>query len=153
MKNKKIIIGVFVVVLIAIIATVVLLLPKKDNGITKYTVITDYKFITMMNDGGSYVSIYYDIDLKSGVVTKLEDSYVGFEGFKYQGKELYKKTLKGNIVKELRKLLEDLVEKEDKNDNNNYSPFVIKYDDKEKDIYNDDSIKSLKEKLTEIDKY
>ena len=153
MKNKRIIIGGLLVVLIAVIVSVIVLLPKKDNGINKYTIVTDYKYATMMNDGGSYTNVYYEVDFKSGEIKKLEDSYVGFEGFKYQGKELYKKTLKGNILKELKKLVEELIKKEDINDPKNYSTYVIKYEDKEKEIYNKDSIKLLRDRLKEIDEY
>ena len=153
MKNKKIIIGVFVVVLIAVIATVVLLLPKKDSGVTKYTIITDSKFITMQNDGGSHINIYYEVNVKSGEIKKLADSYVGFQGYEYEGKELYKKTIKGDILKELKKLLEDLVNEEDKSDDTHYSSYVIKYGDKQRDVYREDSVKALREILSKIDEY
>jgi len=153
MKNSKVIIGGLLVVLIAIIVAIVLLLPKKDNKINKYIIVTDYRFITMLNDGGSHTNVYYEIDLKSGIVKKLEDHYIGFQEYEYQGKEIYKKTLKGNIIKKLRKLLEELIKKEDNNDTNNYNPYVIKYDDKEKEIYNKDSINLLRDKLKEIDEY
>ena len=153
MKNKRIIIGGLLVVLIAALVAVIVLLPKKDNSIDKYTIVTDYKFITMQNDGGSYTNVYYEVDFKSGEIKKLEDHYIGFQGYEYQGKEIYKKTLKENILKELKKLVEELIKKEDINDPKNYSPYVIKYEDKEKDIYNNDSIKSLRKVLAKVDEY
>ena len=43
------------------------------NSNNKYKIITDLKFKTTLNDGGSYDSVYYQIDLDSKVVVKIEE--------------------------------------------------------------------------------
>ena len=116
-----------------------------------YEITTDYKYITSKNDGGSYINIYYKIYLDDFYVEKYQDKYVGFKGFEYQGKQIYKKKISSSLAIEMNELLEDLLKKEDINDNKNYSPFVIKKYNKEKNIYNEKSIKSLRDMIGKID--
>ena len=142
-KNKVL---YLIIVVVTILLGIILFVNK--NSSETYIVITDYKYTTMMNDGGSHYNIYYSIS--NNIVKKYEDHYVGFKRYEYQDKLIYEKTISGE-AKELNSLLEELIGKEDINDNSNYSPYVIKYDGKEKDIYNLDSINKLKSILKKID--
>ena len=45
------------------------------NTQNKFVIVTDYKWETMMNDGGSHISIYYNIDLSRDVVQKVKEVY------------------------------------------------------------------------------
>lgn len=41
----------------------------------KYVIITDYRWKTMMNDGGSHTSVYYNIDFDKNLVQKVRETY------------------------------------------------------------------------------
>ena len=150
MKEK--IISILIPILM-VISVVLIGIKSMNKTITKYTIITDYKYLTMMNDGGSNTNIYYEIDINKKEVKKLEDRYKGFEGYLYQGKEIYNKKISKELNKELEKIIKELINKEDKNDTKNYSPFQINYNKKEKTIYNLESINKLRNILTKIDEY
>lgn len=75
----------------------------------KYIFITDYRFKTMLNDGGSNTSFYYAVDLKNKFVIKYTDKYVGFSGYEYKGKEVYRKSLTDNQIKEIEEIFDDIV--------------------------------------------
>ena len=116
-----------------------------------YEITTDYRFITSQNDGGSHINIYYKVYLDDFYVEKYQDKYVGLKGYEYQGKQIYRKKISPSLAIEMNELLEDLLKKEDVNDTKNYSPFVIKKYNKEKSIYNEQSIKSLRDMIGKID--
>lgn len=128
-------------------------LLKKEIDISSdyYTIITDSKYLTMQNDGGSNFNIYYEVDLNSNIVKKFEDYYIGFKGYEYKQKLIYKKIIDNDISTEMGNLLFNLLSNEDVNDTNNYSPYIIKFDIEEKSIYNESSINSLKILLNKID--
>jgi len=128
-----------------------LLKNKMDISSDYYTIITDSKYRTMQNDGGSNFNVYYEIDLNSNVVKKFEDHYIGFKGYEYKQKLIYKKNIDNDISSEMDTLLFSLLSNEDVNDTNNYSPYIIKFDSEDKSIYNENSIKSLKFLLNKID--
>ena len=151
MKKKLIIL--FIIILVIILTFIGIKVLNKDSDNSTYTITTDYKYLTMQNDGGSNTNIYYKFNPSKGTIKKLEDNYTGFKGYEYQGKVIYNKAINNNTTKELKDLLNNLISKEDINNPKNYEPYVIKYKDKEKSIYNKDSIKTLREKLEEIDNY
>ena len=122
-----------------------------DLKTQQYTIVTDSKYQTLLNDGGSNYNIYYELDLNSNIIKKYEDHYIGFKGYEYQKKLVYEKLINNDISIEMNELLFDLFLKEDINDTNNYSPYTIKSNHKEKDIYNEKSINSLQTLLNKID--
>lgn len=75
----------------------------------EYTIETDDQFKTLKNDGGSHYNRKYIIDLKKQTVSKKEDYYEGFEGEKYKDKELYKKNLTKSEIKELKKIIKEII--------------------------------------------
>ena len=81
------------------------LLNTKINQNQQYTIITNMKSQTMLNDGGSHTNVYYEIDLLNNEIIKYEDHYIGFKGYEYQGKILYKKNINNDINIELEDLL------------------------------------------------
>ena len=77
---------------------------------TQYVVTTDKKFRTMQNDGGSHYNEYYEIDFQSNIVKKCEDNYKGFEGYIYEGKIIYTKTLSKQESLDLKNLLDEVLD-------------------------------------------
>jgi len=151
-NSKKILIILTIIIIFVSLAVIGLnLLTRESKG--KYIIITDSRYNTLQNDGGSHSDIYYEIDLNKNEVKKFEDLYIGFKGYEYQGKLIYNKSINSSIAMNLGDLLDNLISKEDINDTNNYSPFVIKQGDIEKDIYSQNSIELLKEQLQQIDNY
>ncbi len=151
---KKKLIVLFIIILIIILKGIKVLNKELDNNI--YTITTNFKYLNMQNDGGSNTNVYYEFNPNKKSIKKLEDSYNGsIKGghYDYKGKEIYNKTINNKTTKELKDLLNDLISKEDVNNPKNYEPYTIKYKDKEKSIYNKESIKLLKGKLEEIDNY
>ena len=151
---KKKLIVLFIIILIIILKGIKVLNKELDNNI--YTITTNFKYLNMQNDGGSNTNVYYEFNPNKKSIKKLEDIYNGsIKGghYDYKGKEIYNKTINNKTTKELKDLLNDLISKEDVNNPKNYEPYTIKYKDKEKSIYNKESIKLLKGKLEEIDNY
>lgn len=125
---------------------------KETNNYYNYKIITDFQYKTLQNDGGSHINVYYQVNLKKNKIIKYEDKYVGFKGYKYKDKIIYEKIINNSINSKLKTIIEDLIAKEDINDKNNYSPYVIEFDDIKKEIYNSESIDLLENILTLIDK-
>lgn len=125
-----------------------------DNE-NKYEVITDMRYKTMLNDGGSHTNVYYQIDFEHDIAIKISEKNhrrIG-ETPSTTTTVLYKKKINHELSLELFNYLKEITSKEDKNETNNYSPFVIKSLNLEKDIYNEDTIKTLNEKLKKVDVY
>lgn len=153
MKKGILKIVILLVILVSSIALIFKFAIKNENRSDEiYTIITDTKFITMQNDGGSHYDIYYEFDPKTEEITKLADSYVGFKGYEYQRKKLYSKTLTDNLKKQLMSVLNDIIAQEDHSSEKNYSPYSITTPvGKEIIIYDKPSIDSLKNILKKID--
>lgn len=117
-----------------------------------YKITTDSRYLTLQNDGGTNLNVYYQINLNENKISKYQDYYVGFKGYEYKDKLIYEKYIDNYTNNQLKFLLESLVTKEDINDKNNYSPYVIEFNNEEKKIYNSESIKSLENILIVIDK-
>lgn len=114
-------------------------------------IVTDMKYQTMLDDGGSNYNVYYKIDLDNKSIVKYEDHYVGFRGYEYKDKVIYSKFLSDDVFNEINTLIDNILLGEDINDSNNYQPYVIKNSDIFKEIYNLNSINNLKNMLSKID--
>ncbi len=125
-------------------------LDSKD----KYIIVTDSKWLTMLNDGGSNTSIYYQIDLDNNIISKVQEDYKAnlLEGTpSTKTNVIYIKKIDTNIQKEVRALLTEIISKEDINDSNNYHPFTISTLNTEKVIYNKNTIESINVLLKKMD--
>lgn len=88
---------------------------SKDNNKDKYVITTNMKYLTMQNDGGSNTNVYYQVDLSSKKSVKMEDKYVGFKGYEYQGKVISEKTLSDEEVTKLKDIIENILNSKDDN--------------------------------------
>lgn len=116
-----------------------------------YKITTDYKYITMQNDGGSNKNIYYLVSLGEKKIIKCEDSYIGFKGYEYKDKIIYEKRIYDDTIQELSLLIKDLFNKIDVGGERNYSPYTIEVNGDKKTIYNSESINALKNIFESID--
>lgn len=125
---------------------------KLDNEL-KYKVQTDLKYMTMLNDGGSHINEYYEIDLINNVVSKKRENYSANIGDtpSMNTKIIYTKKIQENISKEIKYIMQNLINKNDINDSKNYHSFSIKTNSIDKIIYNKESINTIKELLKKID--
>ena len=78
MKRRSVMIVFIGIILIAFMSFIILL--GDNNKFNSCTIVTDSRFTTLLNDGGSNYNIYYEIDLNNGVVKKYEDHYIVFDG-------------------------------------------------------------------------
>ena len=107
------------------------------NSNNKFVITTDMRWKTMRNDGGSNDSIYYQIDLENKVVVKIEEDYYANLGGTPRTEKsiLYTKKLSDELAEETEKIIDDIIDKEDINDENNYYFFTIESLNYKKDIY------------------
>ena len=123
----------------------------EEARLNKYKIVTDEKYKTLSNDGGSHINIYYKVDFSDNTITKYEDKYVGLKGYQYKEKKVYDKKLELSTSEVLKATLDNLLEKKDIKEEDDYSPYVIKSAIKEKNIYNKESIKKLERILEFIE--
>ncbi len=109
-----------------------------------YKITTDTRLKTLQNDGGSHVNVYYTVDFKNNLIVKYEDKYVGFKGYEYKDKVVYKKTISKSKSTKLKSVIDELADKEDINTDNNYFCYTIEFGNNKVEIYNEDSIEALK---------
>lgn len=119
----------------------------------KYTIITDLRWKTMLNDGGSHSSIYYQVDLDNSIISKVQEDYHANLGGspKTEKNVIYIKKIDTNIREEVKSLLNEITTKEDINETHNYNFFTISSFNTEKFIYNIDSIKNINNILKRFD--
>lgn len=118
---------------------------------SRYIVITDMKYMTMANDGGSHTNLYYEIDLDKKVVHIVTESYrANMGGTPESKKKVDTKKISPQLAEDLKELFTNLLAKEDIKDPSNYRFYTIKNMETTKNIYNTDSINSLKELLERI---
>ena len=118
-KNKKILIIISILIIIAIIIMLIIYNKKNSEEYSNFTLDSDSKYIlttnakifTMQDDGGSHINDYYQIDFDNNQVTKCEDKYVGFKGYKYKGKILYTRNLNEDEINELKFLIDEVITK------------------------------------------
>ena len=132
------------------------LLNKENTQISGiFTIITDKKWKTMRQDGGSNDSVYYQIDLDNKVVTKVEENfYANLLGTSRTEKNVfYTKQLDDSIINETKKIIDEIINKKDVNFSDNEYFFTIENSGIKKDIYNLDTIDSINELLSKFDNY
>lgn len=123
-----------------------------DSG-NKFEIITDFRWRTMLDDGGSNTNIYYQIDLDNNIVKKVqEEYYANLGGTPTTNHEIiYTKKIGKELSEKSKLLLEKVFTKEDVNDENNYEFFTIRTFKKEKNIYSTNMITQINSLLKEID--
>ncbi len=119
----------------------------------KYTIATDFRWITMQNDGGSHTNIYYQIDLDNNIVSKIREGFnANLSGSaKTEKNVVYIRKIDNTIHEKLSSLLSEIISKEDINETNNYHPFTVSSLNIEKNIYNIDTIENINNILKIID--
>ena len=127
----------------------------KLDGEKKYKITTDSKYLTVRNDGGSHLNVYYNIDLDKRIYEKVNEVYKANLGGKPETTILsvYKKYINKELNNEIENLIYNLKENDDINDNNNDMPYKIENLYLNKTIYNKQSILKLKDVLDKVDKY
>lgn len=122
-----------------------------DNK-SKFQIFTDYKWKTMMNDGGSHTDIYYNIDFDNNTITKVRKDYSANLGGKssidveivYTADLTYRyKNNLSNLINETK--YSNLI------DNGNYSYYTLVGYDFTYNIYNRNIIEKYRNLLEEID--
>lgn len=119
----------------------------------KYTITTDMRWMTMQNDGGSHSSLYYEIDLDNNIINKVQEDYRANLGGtpSKQINVIYTKKINTSIQEDVRTLLNEIILKEDINENHNYHSFTISSLNTEKKIYNVKTIENINLLLKKID--
>lgn len=119
----------------------------------KYTIITDLKWMTMQNDGGSHRSVYYQIDLDNNIIRKVQEDYHANLGNSPNVKRsiLYIKKIDAAIQNDMKALLNEVLTKEDIIDANHYKCFTILNLNTKKDIFNTETIEDIHTILRRID--
>ncbi len=141
-KNKRILIIISILIIIAIIIMLIIYNKKNSEEYSNFTLDSDLKYIlttnakifTMQDDGGSHINDYYQIDFDNNQVTKCEDKYVGFKGYKYKGKILYTRNLNEDEINELKFLIDEVITKKDDGQNtstSNYNYYTLSTKDYE----------------------
>lgn len=135
---------------VAVICAVFLEKVKSRENVDIYTIITDARFATLLNDGGSHTDTRYEVDLKRGVVTKLEGYYKGFEGWEYQNKKLYSKNLNDAEIKAIKNLFDNIEQNSDKynqDTENNYMYYTYSHGEVSIDLYDREIINEIEKVL------
>ena len=121
----------------------------------KYIITTDLRWKTMLDDGGSNTSLYYQIDLDNNIICKVKEDYTANANLRdvpsIEKNVIYIKKIDNTIQEEVKALLTEIISKEDINDSNNYNYFTISSLNDEKDIFNMDTIESINLLLNKID--
>lgn len=120
----------------------------------KYRVTTDSIMLTMMNDGGSYTSVFYQIDLENNITCKVEE----FHPSKLEKDQVAKKTktikkIDDNLNSEIRSVVNKVIMRTDSKSEGQYNYYILESLNREKKIYNQESIKDLRELLIKIDTF
>ena len=139
---------------------------KKNNNITnnddidfeldneyKYRITTNLWNRTLRNDGGSFDSEYYNIDLKSKTVIKIYEKY---EANLDTGNPKTTKTVTYNkkISNELNEELKELIDSSESDYiENKYDQYLIEGYNYKVTVYNDNPIKKIEDLLKKIDNY
>ena len=115
-----------------------------DNKEYDYVIETDNKYLTMMDDGGSNINIYYQIDIKNHIIIKNKDEYEANLG---GTPETIKNIVyEGEITDNDLELIEDIYNRDDLN-----KDAELPYKINDKEIYDQEVINSLKELFNSID--
>ena len=111
------------------------------------------QWITMQNDGGSHTNIYYNIDLDNNIISKVKENYKANLGGipEFTIDIIYEKEIDSGLRKDLKSLLDEIIEKEDINESQNYNFFIIYTMNYKKNIYNKNTIEKINTILKQID--
>ena len=114
----------------------------KTNEEFDYVIETDNKYLTMQDDGGSNINIYYQI--KGNKIIKIQDDYHANLSSKAETitTKLYEKEITDNDIV----LIKDIYNREDLKHNSE-----LPYSINDKEIYDQDAINTLSEILKTID--
>lgn len=158
--KKKILSTIIVVLLIVVLIFILNIIINKPKDYTKsafvldsdnkYKITTNMKWMTMQNDGGSHINIYYQIDFNENRVIKCEDKYVGFKGYEYEGKILYSKEISEKEKQKLKSIFENISNNSEESERSNFDFYILSslnHDDIR--IYDKDIINNLRDILEE----
>lgn len=155
----KIVVPSIILIFLIIVAIYLAFLNKSDysfelNNKNKYKIETDMQWRTMQNDGGSHTNIYYNVDLNKNIISKIKENYQANLSGKPKTtiSKIYEKEIDIKLQKELKSLLNEIIEKEDINETKNYHCFTIYSMSHEKKIYNINTIEKINNILEKIDK-
>lgn len=125
MENKKVLI--FGVILVIIICLLFGYKIYTDRNI--YTFVTDYKYQTLIEDNGSYISLYYEVNLNNNKIVKKSDSYVANKGYEYKGKIINTFNINDAESDSIKKIFDKIIADKDKSIDysaSNYKYYVLK---------------------------
>lgn len=125
MENKKVLI--FGVILVIIICLLFGYKIYTDRNI--YTFVTDYKYQTLVEDNGSYISLYYEVNLNNNKIVKKSDSYVANKGYEYKGKIINTFNINDAESDSIKKIFDKIIADKDKSIDysaSNYKYYVLK---------------------------
>lgn len=122
----------------------------------KYTIITDMRFKTLRNDGGSYDSIYYQIDLDNNMVMKIREIYnanLGGEAT-LEVKTLFSRRIEESTAKKIQSIIEELKATEETEEDRDgiYTYYTLVGLDLKNDYFAPSNIKKLNSIIEMIDK-
>ena len=156
MKKKTLILCAMAILLILVAIIIGKLTNKKEDAYTqssfvldnenKYVITTNTKWISMQNDGGSHINVYYEIDLNENTIIECADKYVGFKGYEYERKIVSTKKINDVEKNELKSILNDAIKKaSDKVEEINFDFYLISsFDNENIKIYDKDTINKIK---------
>jgi hypothetical protein len=100
----------------------------------------------MQNDGGSYINIYYEIDLNENTIIECADKYVGFKGYEYERKIVSTKKINDIEKNELKSILNNAIKNgTDRVEEINFNFYVISsLGNEDIKIYDKDTINNIK---------
>lgn len=155
-KNRIVILFIVLIIIISFIIFYKLIETNKEeinlDNSNKYIIITDFRWKTMLNDGGSHTNIYYEIDLDKNNVNKVTESYLANLGGKPKtSKNSIFIKIDSRLSKELSRTLNNIFQTNDINDANNYDFYTIKKQNEEKNIYNEDTIHTIQKLIDKIE--
>lgn len=153
MKNKIIVLSIFFVCIVCIFLFGVTEKTKKENE-EMYTIITDMKWKTMQNDGGSHTSLYYEIDIKNKEVRRIMETYRANMGGQSEiNKRIeYSKKIDDELIKETKDILDKYIKQDDNKPEKSFDFYVIKRNNEEKNIYNYETIDKLNALISKYDR-
>lgn len=117
---------------------------KNANQEYDYIIETDNKYLTMQDDGGSNINIYYQIDSKNNVIIKNSDEFKANLGG--QSETIKNIVYEGEITDSDIEIIKDIYNRTDLNKDAEL-PFKIN----DKEIYDQEAINTLSEMFKSID--
>ena len=123
------------------------------NTSNKYIITTDMKWKTMQDDGGSYTSIYYQIDLDNKTILKykeIHEANLGGES-KTDTKNVFVHRIDEKLNQELKTELDEIRKIVEENPDKTNLPYKINSKDFELTLYDKDNIKKVTDLIEKID--